>query len=86
MAQLDSGFIGLYLEVVAVGQGGRLKIRVEDSGAGFDSQAILARAPVVNGLYGRGLRLVRELSDCSQWSMDGRTACVEFVWGGPPDS
>lgn len=79
-------FHPLHLQVAAVGPGGRLKIRVEDSGAGFDSRAVLARAPVTSGLYGRGLRLVRELSDCSHWSMDGRSACVEFVWGGPPDS
>lgn len=82
LSQLDSGFIRLYLEVSPVGQGGRLKIRMEDSGAGFDSEHVLARAPVVDGLCGRGLRLIRELSDCSHWSMDGRTACVEFVWGG----
>lgn len=81
LARLDGGFIRLHLEVSPVGQGGRLKIRIEDSGAGFDSARVLARVPVVNSLCGRGLRLVGELSDCSHWSVDGRTACVEFVWG-----
>jgi CheY-like chemotaxis protein len=81
LAQLDSGFIRLHLDVSALGEGGCLRIRVEDSGAGFDAEHLLARAPVIDELHGRGLRLVRELSDCSHWSMDGRTACVEFVWG-----
>jgi len=32
------------------------------------------------GLSGRGLRLIRQLSDSAQWSDDGRSACVEFSW------
>jgi CheY-like chemotaxis protein len=81
LAGLESGFIRLHLHVTPVGLGGRLSLRVEDSGSGFDADTILASLPVANGLYGRGLALVRELSDRSYWSPDGRTACVEFTWG-----
>jgi len=84
LSHLESGFIRVHLQVVSAdqgGQSGRLTIRVEDSGDGFDVQRVLALPPVVNELSGRGLRLVRELSEQSRWSEDGRTACVEFFWG-----
>jgi anti-sigma regulatory factor (Ser/Thr protein kinase) len=65
-----------------VGQGGRLIVEVHDSGSGFDAQQVLSLPPAVDQLSGRGLSLVRQLSDRCQWSLDGRTACVEFAWEG----
>jgi CheY-like chemotaxis protein len=79
---LETGFIRLHLQVVPEGQGGRLTVRVEDSGAGFNAQEVLARAPAENELSGRGLSLVQTLSNQCRWSSDGRTACVEFAWEG----
>ncbi|PHX43474.1 hypothetical protein AO263_17915 [Pseudomonas sp. NZIPFR-PS5] len=57
-------------------------MRVQDSGAGFDSDRVLALPPAVTQLSGRGLALVRQLSDRCQWSDEGRTASVEFAWEG----
>jgi len=79
---LQSGFIRLHVLVVPEGSGGRLTVRVEDSGAGFDPEQVLARPPAVDELSGRGLSLVQRLSDQCRWSPDGRTACVEFAWEG----
>ena len=81
LASLDTGFIRVHVQVTPEGQGGRLTLRVEDSGLGFKVDTILALPKVVNELYGRGLALVRELSERATWSADGRTACVEFSWG-----
>jgi CheY-like chemotaxis protein len=81
LATLDDGFIRIHFQVVPQGAGGRLSVQVEDSGQGFNIDTILALPPVVNELYGRGLALVRELSDMASWSSDGRTARVEFCWG-----
>lgn len=81
LAALEGGFIRLHLQVTPVGEGGRLRLQVEDSGPGFKVDTILALPPVVDELYGRGLALVRELSEKAWWSADGRTACVEFSWG-----
>ncbi|MEN1832519.1 SpoIIE family protein phosphatase [Pseudomonas lijiangensis] len=77
---LQSGFVRLHLQVEPVEQGGRLTIRVEDSGQGFDVQQMLAMPSSLEGLHGRGLKLIRELSQQAQWSKDGRVACVEFFW------
>jgi CheY-like chemotaxis protein len=81
LANLCDGFIRVHVQVVPMGEGGRLTLQVEDSGPGFSVDTILALPPVVDELYGRGLALVRELSEQATWSADGRTACVEFGWG-----
>jgi len=80
LAQLEDGYVRLHLQIEPRGQGGHLTIRVEDSGAGFDVDRVLALPAADHELAGRGLNLVRELSQCSHWSEDGRTACVEFSW------
>jgi CheY-like chemotaxis protein len=81
LANLEEGYIRLHLQVVPHGKGGHLTIRVEDSGAGFDVDRVLAPPTQARELSGRGLDLVRELSQHAYWSQDGRTACVEFSWG-----
>ncbi|MFJ3484477.1 SpoIIE family protein phosphatase [Pseudomonas sp. NPDC090202] len=77
---LQDGFVRLDFQVVPEGSGGRLVVKVQDSGAGFDAETVLARPQAVNELSGRGLCLVRQLCDESHWSADGRTARVEFAW------
>lgn len=82
LVQLEEGFIRVHLRVVPAERGGRLTLQVEDSGEGFDADTILALPPVGNELYGRGLGLVRQLTEQASWSRDGRTASVEFSWEG----
>lgn len=81
LEQLQSGFINLQLDVRASAEGGVLTINMQDSGKGFDVQEMLTRAPSVDGLCGRGLRLVRSLCSEANWLDDGRAVCVEFSWG-----
>jgi len=35
---------------------------------------------VEQGLYGRGLNLIRRLSRRAEWADEGRRVCVEFAW------
>ncbi|MCQ9424926.1 fused response regulator/phosphatase [Pseudomonas sp. LJDD11] len=81
LAELQNGFIRLELVLCSAAQGGRLQICMQDSGQGFDVQAVLARLPDDAGLHGRGLRLIRSLCRDARWSADGCTVHVEFVWG-----
>jgi CheY-like chemotaxis protein len=84
LAALDSGFVRLQLRVTPEGEGGgRLTIRVEDSGNGFDVPQVLARPTPSQGLSGRGVSLVRQLSERAEWAEDGRSVCVEFAWRSP---
>ncbi|MDF2642979.1 MAG: response regulator receiver:ATP-binding region, ATPase-like:stage sporulation [Pseudomonas sp.] len=82
LAELENGFIRLHVSVNPTATGGRLTVSIEDSGQGFDAEKILALPPVMDSLYGRGIRLVCELGQQARWSDDGRTASVEFSWSG----
>jgi CheY-like chemotaxis protein len=82
LENMEGGFIRFSFQIIPVGQGGRLIVEVHDSGNGFDVERVLALPPAVNQLSGRGLNLVRQLSNECHWSPDGRTARVEFAWEG----
>jgi len=77
---LAEGFVRFDLELLPEAGGGRLRIGVQDSGAGFDVADALARQQDCGGLSGRGLRLIRQLTDQCHWLSDGRGAVVEFRW------
>ncbi|KQJ62010.1 chemotaxis protein CheY [Pseudomonas aeruginosa] len=77
---LRDGYVRLHLDLAPHGAGGRLLVRVEDSGEGFDVERALNAVERQERLCGRGLRLIRELSDRCQWSADGKVVSVEFFW------
>ncbi|QXH79587.1 fused response regulator/phosphatase [Pseudomonas salmasensis] len=80
LAQLDSGYVRVHVQVVPTDKGGKLTLRLEDSGQGFDVEQELARPVEIDRLSGRGLSLVRQLSSAVGWSDGGRSVCVEFCW------
>ncbi|KAF1012152.1 MAG: hypothetical protein GAK32_00367 [Pseudomonas fluorescens] len=80
LAQLDSGYVRVHVQVVPTAEGGCLTLRIEDSGEGFDVEKVLARPLDIDRLSGRGLSLVRQLSSDVRWSDGGRSVCVEFSW------
>ncbi|MBT9305019.1 fused response regulator/phosphatase [Pseudomonas sp. TAE6080] len=80
LALLSSGYIRVHIDVLPTGAGGCLSLRIEDSGAGFDVETVLARPLDIDRLSGRGLNLVRKLSSHVRWSDGGRSVCVEFCW------
>ncbi|ATN11461.1 fused response regulator/phosphatase [Pseudomonas sp. FDAARGOS_380] len=80
LAQLDSGYVRVHVQVVPTDKGGKLTLRLEDSGQGFDVERELARPVDIDRLSGRGLSLVRQLSSAVGWSDGGRSVCVEFCW------
>lgn len=82
LESLDHGFVRFHIDLAPHGDGGRLLVRVEDSGNGFDVNAVLqAQAHCAPGSFsGRGLTLVRSLADRCQWSADGKSVSVEFFW------
>ncbi|VXC32989.1 Fused response regulator/phosphatase [Pseudomonas sp. 8Z] len=77
LAQLQDGYVRFHLQLRALERGGRLTVRVEDSGAGFDPQA-LAAAPA--SFSGRGLGLIRALSDACYCGNAEPGVSVEFCW------
>ncbi|MHC8349547.1 ATP-binding SpoIIE family protein phosphatase [Pseudomonas sp. RT4P38] len=77
---LQDGFVRVHLQVVPRGEGGRLTVRVEDSGKGFDVARVMERPVDGVRLSGRGVSLIRQLGHNASWSDDGRSARVEFFW------
>lgn len=80
LAALREGYVRFHLDLHPEAQGGRLRIRVEDSGPGFDVQRMLDMQGSLDRFSGRGLKLVRQLADSCTWAEDGRSVCVEFSW------
>ncbi|MFW0758826.1 ATP-binding SpoIIE family protein phosphatase [Pseudomonas sp. H11T01] len=80
LTELEDGYVRVHLHVEPRGEGGCLVVRVEDSGAGFDVQRVMARPIDADKLSGRGVSLIRQLSRSASWSDDGRSARVEFSW------
>lgn len=80
LAVLEQGYVRFHLQLQPEPAGGRLLLRVEDSGGGFDPQALLGQTLAPGRLSGRGLELVRRLAERCSYSADGRGICVEFCW------
>lgn len=80
LAGLEQGYVRFHLQLQPEPAGGRLLLRVEDSGAGFDPQAVMAQTLAPGSLSGRGLKLVRQLAERCSYTSDGRGVCVEFCW------
>jgi serine phosphatase RsbU (regulator of sigma subunit) len=78
--ELRDGYVRVHLQVTPKGGGGCLTVRVEDSGKGFDVAQVMARPVDDVRLSGRGVSLIRQLSDHASWSDNGRSARVEFFW------
>jgi len=80
LAALTDGFVRFHLQLLPEGAGGRLIIRVEDSGSGFDAQHVPAEPCNSYSLSGRGLALVRQLSERCSWGDGEPGVRVEFSW------
>jgi CheY-like chemotaxis protein len=80
LGRLEQGFVRFHLELRPEHGGGRLIIRVEDSGKGFDPAAARARQQSDRQAHGRGLKLIGELAEKCVWEADGRGVSVEFSW------
>lgn len=78
LANLQEGQIRIVFEHTPMASGGKLTVRVEDSGEGFDHQKTLPSLEVNTSASGRGLPLVRSL--CQEFSCFGKGNIVEAVY------
>ncbi|MET1078186.1 MAG: fused response regulator/phosphatase [Pseudomonas sp.] len=84
LAALEDGYVRFHLQLQPEAGGGRLTVRVEDSGPGFDVARMTALQQNADRFSGRGLMLVDQLTARCAWTDDGRAARVEFCW--PPQA
>jgi len=79
LANADTGHIQLHLEKVLDVEGSSfLRIRVIDSGDGFDYQQVIDQAATDTQRHGRGLTLLYHVCRTVQFLQDGAEVLVEF--------
>ena len=82
LARIDDGYVRLSLECLPTESAGRLRIVVEDSGAGFAWQTVLAGIHDVGALSGRGIPLVNSLCESLRYEGRGNRVEAVYVWDG----
>ncbi|WP_407951129.1 SpoIIE family protein phosphatase [Permianibacter fluminis] len=80
LQQLAEGSIRLVFEHQPRTHGGRLLLRVEDSGPGFDWQRWQASQVPGNGYGGRGLALLANLCQSLQFEGRGNIVAASYDW------
>jgi hypothetical protein len=79
LSRLSEGGIRLeFLHTPGEEGGGRLTLRVEHTGKGFEHQTVLPELAANDGFHGRGIKLVRSL--CEEMSYLGEGNAVEVVY------
>ena len=79
LANLSSGYIKFYLRLTTRNTTGRLEVKVEDSGPGFD---FTCKSPLSDDqlLHGRGIDLVRQFCQSLTYEGRGNIAKAIYVW------
>lgn len=80
LGELTEGTVSIELSVKSEEARGYLRIAVRDSGPGFDVQRALDKQYCAECLGGRGLRMIRQMSERFYWEPDGKVLNVEFHW------
>lgn len=80
LSALDEGYVDIKLNFETWSGGGRMTIRIEDSGTGFDVNAVKLHLVVDTDLCGRGLGLIRELCESLEYFPPGNKAEAVYVW------
>jgi CheY-like chemotaxis protein/anti-sigma regulatory factor (Ser/Thr protein kinase) len=81
---LDSGFVDIALEYFPLTSGGRLKLRIKDSGNGFEIVELFQKKVQLSdtdiALCGRGIELVEQLSESLEYFDGGRIVEASYLW------
>ncbi|WP_315982347.1 ATP-binding protein [Aliamphritea spongicola] len=79
---LSWGSVSVHVQHARLAAGGRVFIRIEDSGDGFDYESWLSKENTFNigMLSGRGIELVSGLCESVEYSNHGATVEVVYVY------
>jgi DNA-binding response OmpR family regulator len=78
--EITGGFVHIYFAYSSNIDGGSLTLRVEDSGSGFDYQALQGKALSMTGYSGRGIGIVEKLCKTVRYYGSGNKVEVVFAW------
>jgi two-component system, HptB-dependent secretion and biofilm response regulator len=77
---ITEGFVRIFFYYSANADDGRLVVRVEDSGPGFDYKAQSGKEISISGYCGRGIHLVENLCKSVRYFDEGNKVEVIFEW------
>lgn len=80
LAALEDVRIKIDLELVEQDEGGKLVVRLEDSGPGFDYRKVMSKPADNTSLGGRGIGLVRSLCKEFVYQGSGNRVKAVYVW------
>ena len=84
LTELKDGFISLDLSYYPLERGGKMKIKIKDSGSGFNPFETFKNNSIdienSLSLSGRGLELVNQLSETLEYQEDGTLVVATYVW------
>lgn len=80
LRSVTAGYIRIYLQHSTAPEGGRLTLRVEDSGEGFDMSNCLPEGLSNTQYSGRGLALVEKMCDSVRYLGKGNQVEAVFSW------
>ena len=80
LVALDSGHVIFHLSVEQAANRRSIMLRVEDSGKGFDYEALKQNPVVEPYLSGRGITLVKDLCESLEYHGKGNIAVAVFSW------
>jgi anti-sigma regulatory factor (Ser/Thr protein kinase) len=78
--KISTGFVRIYITHLTNTEGGTLKVRVEDSGKGFDYTKDTKPNLEGVGYCGRGIALIEKLCGAVRYYGVGNIAEVDFSW------
>jgi anti-sigma regulatory factor (Ser/Thr protein kinase) len=77
---VTDGFVRVHLSLSPRDRGGRLAMRIEDSGPGFDWQTKVRELETTTGYSGRGLPLLTALCESVRYEGNGNTVEAVYAW------
>lgn len=80
MAEIDEGFVKIHLSHKPDPKGGRLTIRIMDSGEGFDYRDNIGNEHKTEGYSGRGIPLIRTMCESFQYNNTGNEVEAVYRW------
>ncbi len=80
LKKLEDGDITMNFTHTPTDNGGRLTIKVTDSGRGFDHSKMFSKLSENSQSFGRGIALVRVLTDSLEYTNEGKSAEIQYNW------
>lgn len=86
LSALEEGFVDIYLDHYSYNNGGKVVIKIKDSGEGFDLQKFSTeqlQTPTevqLTALCGRGIKLVKQMTSNLTYSENGTLAEAVYIW------